>query len=197
MTKLKPYGIVAALFVLFAFASAAARAQDEADGDSAAPTTGPKFEAWEAKLTEWKALLSDLRDLRERYGVAQNEELDAIRQQYNTKVAQGKELLAELKEFAHEAFEESPNADEQLTRFMLKLVTDELRAERYQRAYEKAKYLIENGMEDDRVYNMAGSAAFAANHIAEAKEYLEKAQAAGVLTKDGREALSMIAQYDA
>ncbi len=170
--------------------------KDDEPKDDPAPELGPKAQAWEAKLTEWKTLLSRLRDLREQYEVAQDEDLEMIRTQYNELRAQGEKLLPELKTVAKAAFEEAPNEDRQLTRFMLKVAADEIREGRYEQGLAESEYLLKHDIEDNRVYDMAGIGAYATNKIELAKEYLDKASAEDVLTKDGTEAYERIEQFD-
>ena len=162
----------------------------------AAPEPGPQAKAWKAKLAEWKMLLSDMNLLRAQYNVAKEEDAPKIRDEYNAKLEQGREMLAELKTAARAAFEEAPNEDREVVRFLVKIAADEIRAERYESGFEAAQFLIDHGCEHKPIYNIAGVAAFGTNRIDLAKEYLDKANELDAFSPEGREAHSVIEQHD-
>lgn len=160
------------------------------------PSPGPKAAAWKAKLLEWKKLLSQMRQLRDQYIVGENKDLDDIRRKYEALRVEGRQVLEELKQTAEAAYAEAPNTDPEVARFLVKIVFDEKVAERYQSSLERVNYLIEHGCDIKGIYDMAGVAAYGANDFALAKEYLDKAAAAGPLSSDAKEARDTIERYD-
>ena len=173
-----------------------AAAQDEPQDSNQSGEAGPKAKAWAEKLTEWKKLLSKMNLLRAQYNVAKEEDVPQIRKEYNEKLQQGRELLEELKSAAQAAFAEAPNKDDEIVRFLVKVVADEISAERYQGGFETAKFLVDNGCDDKQIYGLAGIAAFATNHMVQAKQYFDQAEKLEALSPEATEALALINQYD-
>ncbi|MCA9270199.1 MAG: peptidylprolyl isomerase [Planctomycetales bacterium] len=183
-------------------APAAAETDDKPaaeDGDKPAaeapPETGaarPKAKAYEAAMNDWKALLTRLRTLREEYIAADKQDTEKIRQQYNDLLSQGETKLTALKATAREAFAEAPNEDRLLTRFMVKIASDALQREDVASAWETSEFLIENKCADNRIYGVAGMAAYATNHFDKAQEYLETAAKESAITDEGRVALASL-----
>ncbi len=153
-----------------------------------APAAGPQAEAWTKALGEWKKLLIDLRTLREEYATAEKKDIERIRKEYGEKLTAGETMLTELKQKAREAFTEAPNEDRQLTRFLVKVAADDVKADNYEPAFELSKFLIDAKCDDKNIYNIAGIAAYGTNRFSDAKEYFAQAKAAGALSKDGEEA---------
>ena len=152
----------------------------------------PKAGEWTNALGEWKQLLIDLRTPREKYATAEKKDIESIRKEYADKLAAGEKMLPDLKAKAREAFTEAPNEDRQLTRFLVKVAADDVKADNYEPAYELSKFLIDAKCEDKNVYNIAGIAAYGTNRFAEAKQFFEQAKEAGTLSKDGEEQNSQI-----
>ena len=176
-----------------------AREDDETPDDepTAQPSADrPKAKAWQAKLDEWKALLSDLQDLRVKFATGEKDQLKQIRDDYNAKLQQGRALLDELHAAGREAFAEAPNEDRELVRFLRKIAADAVRDENYEKAFEEAKFLLDHQCEDKLVYNIAGVAAYGTNRMAQAKEYLDVAAAEQKLSPEGREAHTLIEEFD-
>ena len=148
----------------------------------------PQAAEWNTALADWKKLLVDLRTLREEYATAEKKDLERIRKDYNDKLAAGEKLLPELKQKARAAFTETPNEDRQLTRFLVKVAADDVKADNYEPAYELSKFLIDAKCDDKSIYNIAGLAAYGTNRFTEAKDFFAQAKEAGTLSKDGEEA---------
>lgn len=167
---------------------------DTADDAPQAAPAGEATKAWEAAFKEWKDLLTELRQLRDKYQLAEEAELAGIRKEYNDLLAKGEKLLPQVQSKAKAAYQESPNEDRQLTRFLLQLVANDVKADRYESALELAGVLIKNDCEDRRVYDQAGIAAYGTNQFELAQEYFDKAEEAGTLSSEGSELRPAAAQ---
>ena len=156
----------------------------------------PAAQAFEKAFGEWKNLLVELRDIKVKYAdVAEESELAGLRQQFNDKIAQGREMVPGLRKAAIDAYVESPNVDRQLTRFLVKLAADDLRADDYEAAGELTGILMDNECDEKAVVNMAGVAAFALNDFDKADKYLTEAEQLGVLSEAGQSFRSFVAEY--
>jgi len=159
------------------------------------PVARPAAAAFAAQMQRWKELLRDLRDLQARYQIAEEQELDGIRQSYDQTLGQATALLPELRAAGLRAYAEAPNEDRQLTRFLLKLAADDVRADNYEAAAEITRALIAGQCDDQDVDNLAGIAAFTTNDFDAAEKYLKQADAAGVLSEAGKRFLPEVATY--
>ncbi len=156
--------------------------QPETKPDAQPAEGATAAEQFKAKLQEWKDLIKSLRDLKVRFGVAENAtEADDIRQTWQRLVEKGRGMITELREAGKKAYLEAPNADRELTRFLEKILEDEVKRDLYGPAFELGTLLIENNCDKAEVYTLAGIAAFATHDFAKAKEYLQKAKDANVL----------------
>lgn len=151
--------------------------------------------AWNKDFNEWKEILRQLYELRAKYETAGPDELDSIKQQYTKLLSAGEKLIPQLQASALAAFQAAPNDDRELTRFLVKLVADEIRSDAYEPAYEMSQTLIANKADDKDIWNLAGISAFCTNHFDEAKDYFAKAEAAGALSSDGQRFASMVDEY--
>jgi cyclophilin family peptidyl-prolyl cis-trans isomerase len=173
--------------------------QDDADpADSAAdsepeqpalPQLSPEEAAqakedYEQKLTEWKNLLKQLRELQVKYQLADDAEAAELKVQWEGLVKQGNQMLPELTDAARRAYLAAPGEDRELVRFLAKLADDAWNQERYDEALELSESLLAGGIEDPMLYRIAGSAAFATHQFDKADPYLEKAAEAGVLDQE-------------
>jgi cyclophilin family peptidyl-prolyl cis-trans isomerase len=151
---------------------------------------------YEAIFSEWKQLILHLRDLRTNFHqVAEDQQLDSIRQEYQDtlKVVEG--LVPQLRQAAVAAFEERPNEDRQLTRLLVDMAADDVARDDYQPAVELTGTLIEHGCEDNRIYELAGVSAFATHDFVSAEKYLTEAESRGVLSEDKHSYLHASQEY--
>src|SRR5690606_8348583 len=144
-------------------------AQDSTTSTTPQPSARQQYEQ---VFEEWKQLIIKLRDLRTQFvEIAEDSQTDQVRKQFLDTVAQVQQLLPRLRQAAVEAFKEDPNADRELTRFLVKLAEDDLARDLYDDAYELTKVLIEHQCEDKRVYDLGGMAAFAVHDFKGAEEF--------------------------
>lgn len=153
---------------------------------AAAPAEpGEKALVFAQTMTEWKTLLGELRDLKGEYGIANTEELEGIQQRYIAKLDEGEKMVPLLRQAALEAYLESPNADRELNRFLIKLIADDIKQDDYESAKELAQVLVAGKSEARNLFDLAGIAAFGTNDFEMAEEMLTKAEASGLISEAG------------
>ena len=189
-----------------------AKAAPKAPGAPPAATTKPATTAPEAapaaadssatsratydKLYEdWKTVLKDLRTLKIQFQSAPEADHEKLSKQWDALIAKGNDLLAKLQAAGIKAYEESPNTDPQLSRFLVKLASDHIEHDRYAEAKALTDPLIANECPDKGIYNSAAIAAFVLNDFEKAEEYFKQAQDAGALTDYGRELQGSVSEY--
>jgi cyclophilin family peptidyl-prolyl cis-trans isomerase len=136
--------------------------------------------AYSTALERWKTVIEDLRKLKLKYAVAPAAERTALDKQWDELVAEGNKLIPQLRETGKKAYESGPNADPQLTRFLVKLAIDDALNDHYQAAYDLAELLIKNDCGEKPVYLAAAIGAFGVNEFQKAAEYFKLAKEAGV-----------------
>jgi len=135
---------------------------------------------YEAALTRWRAIIDDLRTLKVKYAVAPAAEKAVLDKQWDELVAEGNKLVPQLRESGKKAYEAAPNADPQLTRFLVKLALDDALSDHYQAAFDLAELLIKHDCGEKPVYLAAGIGAFGVNEFQKAAEYFKQAKDAGL-----------------
>ena len=154
-------------------------------GGAALTEPGEKALAFARTMTEWKTLLGELRDLKGEYSIANTEELEGIQQRYVAKLEAGEKLVPRLRQAAREAYLEAPNADRELSRFLIKLIADDIKQDDYPSAKELAQVLVAGESEQRNLFDLAGIAAFGTNDFEMAEEMLKKAEASGLISEAG------------
>lgn len=169
-------------------AAAGAGAADT--GVPAAPA-GPARVAFDALFGQWKQLLKDLRDEHGRFAIAEVKDTDAIRERFLAKLQEAGKLVPELRDKGLQAHAEAPNADRDLTRFLVNMATDELKNDHFEAALQISQAMLDQGSDDKTLYDIAGSAAYAVGQYDLAEKNLKEAESLGVLTK-GADYLPML-----
>ncbi len=160
--------------------------------DSPKPATAPPAAAaapadpnkplaaeYNKRLDEWKAVLKDLRALKLRYQSAPEAEHQQITDEWNTLITKGNGLLGELQAAGIKAYEEAPNEDPQLVRFLVKLAADAAGRDEYESCLAVSEALIAGKCDDKTIYGPASLAAFALNEYDKAAEWHKLATQAG------------------
>ncbi len=170
-------------------------AEEDSD-DADAPAAEKKAAArWEKAFGDWKDLLAELHELRTEFGIAEPSELEAIRTKYAELLTKGQQMIPGLRAAATDAYLEAPNIDRQLARFLVKLIADDVRADKYDRAASLAKVMLDNDCDNKAVGNMAGIAAFALHDFDAAGKLLTQAAADDALSDDGQKVLPDVEEY--
>lgn len=204
------FAMVGILFVLIAAsvvsaqeaasekAAAASPAETKpAETSDAAPAAGPKAQKFGELFTEWKKILGELRDLKyKQYPEAGVDRRVEISKRYDELIAKGEAMQDELVAAAVEAYKEAPNGDLAISQFLGGIVSWDCQSDDYEKAFDLAQTLIEDGMESPFVYGLAGEAAFCTNHFDLAEKYFKKAQAGGAkLSKEAEAHQQQIGYY--
>lgn len=151
-----------------------------ASGDEAPATQrGPRAEEYYRIQGKMNDLLAELAGLQLKYRTASEQQREQSLLQWNRLIARGEEIEPKLIDAAEKAFEEAPNADKEITFFLMKLLAQGVLRDEYEPAYEIGRMLMENKCVDPHVANLAGIAAFATNHFDDAEKYLGLAAKSG------------------
>lgn len=150
--------------------------------DEPAPVAkrGPEAEEFYRLHGEMNDLLGRLAGLQIKYRTAPTDQRDQILLQWNELIDQGVQLEPKLIGAAKKAFAEAPNADREISLFLMKLMAQAVQRDDYEPAFEIGRMLMESGCGDPMVANFAGIAAFATNHFDDAAKYLGLAEKAGM-----------------
>jgi cyclophilin family peptidyl-prolyl cis-trans isomerase len=145
------------------------------------PDAKPAGEAdYAALMTRWTTLIGDLRKLKLKYAVAQGPEKEALDKQFDELIAEGNKLIPQLRDAGKKAYEKAPNADPQLTRFLVKLAMDDAMNDHFKAAADVAETLIKNDCGEKQIYLAGAIAAFALDDFKKAAEYSKIATEAGI-----------------
>ncbi len=140
---------------------------------------GPKAAEFYAQQGEMNTLLAELAQLQIKYRTADEEKRAEILQQWKDLIAKGEAIEPKLIEAAKKAYAESPNADNEITKFLVTLLFERVEADDYEPAAEIGRLLMENKCSEKAVANLAGIAAFAVSDFDAAEKYLIQAAKAG------------------
>jgi cyclophilin family peptidyl-prolyl cis-trans isomerase len=139
----------------------------------------PAAAAFNKLFGDWKTLIKDLRQVKVKYQTAPEADHAKLTDEWNALLAKGNDMLARLQDAGLKAYEEAPNEDPQLTRFLIKLVSDAADRDEYELVLAVAIVLIDNKCEDRTIYGPASLAAFATNDYDKAIEWNKLAKEAG------------------
>ncbi len=172
----------------------AAYAQPQQPAEVASPPSHSDPQAtFDQQFSQWKALLKDLFDLRQRFYIAEPADVPKIRTEYVQKLEQGRQLLEKLRVSGLAALQASDQPDGQLVQFLSELARDDVNADRFEQAYEVTHALSAKGIEDAALDDVAGMAAFATSHFDEAARAWQRAQEKGTL-KLGEDYLAVVSE---
>jgi cyclophilin family peptidyl-prolyl cis-trans isomerase len=175
------------LFLLLFVSTSAALA-----AESAAPLQSQA--EFDGMFKQWKAMLSRMRTLQEKYQVAGASERPAIEAEFNQLREQGKTMAPKILVAAEEAYRADPKAKNGIADFLMAHVDDDIRNENYEQGAHLGKLLLENGYDDKAIYPYLGMAEFATGDFENAKVHLTKASELGRLkdVKPAAEALQAV-----
>ena len=153
------------------------------------PAAGPKAKAFEELFAKWKVILAELRDLKfKEYPEAGVDRRVEISKRYDELIAEGEAMQPELVAAAVEAYKETPNGDRAIAQFLVGIITWDVQADDYEKAFDLAQPLIDNGLEAPFLYGVAGEAAFCTNRFDLAEKYFKKAIDGGAKLSEEAEA---------
>lgn len=166
---------------LFVSAGTNVNAQTSGKKKATAKKAASASEQFEAKHKEWKEIIKKMRSVREDYQTAGSDKQVQLRKEWDGLLAKGRALIPQLRNLGIKTYEKSPNIKPDLTRFLIKLVADDIRRDNFEPALSLSKTLIENDCGFNQVYTYAGVAAFKTNEFDQAEEYLKAAEQENVL----------------
>jgi cyclophilin family peptidyl-prolyl cis-trans isomerase len=169
---------------------AVTEASSETESESA---PGPAAAAFAQVFEQWKARLTELREMRVQYRLAEDSELPGLQAKWNDLMAQTNAMADDLEAKAIAAYEESPNEDRDLVRFLLTVASDHIKNERYQHALAIAEALLQGAAEERGINDLAGIGAFGSNQFELAEKYLQAADARGTLSQQGSNFFASVA----
>ncbi len=146
-----------------------------ADAPAPADKGGTKAEEFRRLHSEMNGLLAELAGLQVKYRTADEDKKAEIQQQWKELIDKGDKLEPKLIEAGEKAYAESPNKDNQLTEWLVKLLAHKVQRDEYEQAAEIGKLLMENNCPAKNVPNLAGIAAFAVADFDAAEKYLGQA----------------------
>ena len=152
---------------------------------------------FDALFTAWKANLTELRDIYQEYQTAEDKDLAALEQSWKACIAKGKEMVGPLRAAGIAKYQANPNADRALTKFLIKMAADDIKADNYAAAKEICEALIAGECDERELNSLAGIAAFGTNDFAMAESYLTEASRDGSLAQQGQVFLSQLADCQA
>ena len=168
---------------------------DETVAEAADVKTESATARYETELKEWKKILGELRDLQARYRLAEDQQLEEISQQFGATRTRARAMVGPLREAALAAYAEAPNADRELTRYLLTMASEGISSDNFETAGTIIEALLAGACDDKRLHNMAGIVAFVQNDFDAADTHLSEAASFGVLEGLGERFYDLVAQY--
>ena len=138
---------------------------------SAQAKGGPRAQEFSRLHGQLNTLLGDLAGLQVKYRAADEEKRAEIQQQWKELIGKGEKMESKLIEAAQAAYGESPNADPQITTFLMNVLARQIKRDDYEPAAEIGKLLMDNKCAEKQLPNLAGIAAFAVSDFAAAERY--------------------------
>jgi cyclophilin family peptidyl-prolyl cis-trans isomerase len=186
-------------FVLVFLTTQQTLAQEEATEEKPAEVAtastaaaGPAAKAFDEAFTTWKDYLQQLRDLKVKYQIADEDEIAGIENSWKELVGKTNEMAGDLQDKALAAYAEAPNENRELVRFLLTVAADQIKNERYPESLKVAKTLIEGGAEERGLNDLAGISAFGCNQFELASEYLKEANDRGTCSQAGQKCFASV-----
>ena len=162
---------------LFTTASVSLHAQDAPTTDSPAQAppagnadSGDKFDAL---MTEWKAIITDLRKIQQDYRLATEADLPRIRKQYDEVLQKGLDLLPEIEAAAVARYQSNPG-DPEASMFLHKVAGDALEKDDYPKAYKLVAVLREGGFDENALLPIEVVAAYGTENFGQSLEAFGK-----------------------
>jgi cyclophilin family peptidyl-prolyl cis-trans isomerase len=146
---------------------------------------GPQAEEFYRRLAELKALDGQFSSLQRKYATANEEKRAELQIQYKEVREKGEKLQPILFEAAEKAYAEAPNADKQITDFLMALLNRWVHRDDFEPAYRVGKLLMEGKCNYKSLPCLAGVAAFCVSDFGTAEKYLKQALASRSASKIG------------
>jgi cyclophilin family peptidyl-prolyl cis-trans isomerase len=161
----------------------AAPVAKDAPAPAAPAVAGVKTAEFNKQYADWKALLGQLRKLRDDYAAAPPTKQPEIEKQFKELIAKGDAKLPDLLEAGKGALQESSTNNE-IAEFLQAMAIYQAQSENYESALDLANLLIDKGGKDPVLYATAGISAFCVGDLDKAEKYLDKGKNATNLGKE-------------
>lgn len=182
-------------FAILVSALASLRAQETkpADAKTDAKTNAPAADAtkpaesspqevaFNEQFKKWTELLGRIKQVQVDYKSAKPEDRKALHEEFDRLIKDGETLEPALKKAAEDAFAAAPNKNQQVSDVLASMAVEDYDRYRYDEAVKRAKFLIDHGFSNPRIYNLAAMAAFDGNMGEEALKLLKLADEKGML----------------
>lgn len=173
---------------------------DPAKAESAPPAANESGSSdpaalFQAKSQAWRDVIKQLRNLKLQFETAGPAEAEQIREKWESLIAEGRSLIGQLRDAGMLAYRAAPDQDYELTKFLVKMVYDDVEHDKYQSALELAELLLEHKSDFKVLYNLAGIAAWCLNDFPKAESYLTTAGEQRVLAGVTNHDLKKVAGY--
>jgi cyclophilin family peptidyl-prolyl cis-trans isomerase len=162
---------------------------------SAHGQTGPENKKFDEVFSQWKDLLAQLHTLQNEYRTAKEPRKSEIEKKYKELIDKGTGLESALITAGEKAYAESPTANKELPGFLMNVLENDVRNDRYERALAIARMLDKNGFKDDKLAANYGMAAFCTGEFDEAEKPLKTAEEKGKLDQTGKLMLAELPNY--
>jgi cyclophilin family peptidyl-prolyl cis-trans isomerase len=143
------------------------------------PKSESPAEEFQRLHSELKTVLAELSSLQKKFRTANEDKQDEIRLQWKDTVARGEAIEPKLIDAAERAYSAAPNADMDLTNYLVMLLHIKTQRDEYETAAKIGKLLTENGCKAKGVANLAGIAAVAVGDFDFAEKCLTQADKEG------------------
>jgi len=168
----------------------------KAPPSAAAQPAETKTQAFNRTFAQWKEILAELRKLQAEYRTASSADgKAAIQKRYAALINEGSQLQPQVIDLAKAAFEESPHDNADVAEFLQAILRGEIRTDNYEPAYDLATLLVRKQAKIDDLPTLAGEAAYATGHFAEAEKWLSEAQQKGQLDETSASYLRAAPSY--
>lgn len=155
---------------------------------AAAPAADEARAEYEKAFSDWKQILKDLREVKQKYDVASKDaDYGVFQKQWSELISKGNKQLATLRDAAAKAYAAAPNTDPEITRTLVKMATDAVSSDDYVVASQLSKLLIENNSGESSMLDVAGTAAYGQDDFDTAEKYFKEADAVSKLSTIGQD----------
>ena len=159
-----------------------------ADDATSSVERGPQAEEFYRLQGRMNALLGELAGLQVKYRTADEQKRTEIQLQWEDLIAKGEKIEPPLLEAAEKAYAEAPNADKQITDFLMNLLVRAVNRDDFEPAAKIGALLMTHKCQAKQLRTLAGVAALATSDFDTAEQYLSQA-------KSNHESLSVGCDY--
>jgi cyclophilin family peptidyl-prolyl cis-trans isomerase len=152
-----------------------ARPADAAANPAPVVTPGSAAEEFYRLNTERKTILAKLAELKVKYQSASDEQRAGIQAEWKEYLAKGDKIGPPLMAAAEKAFADAPNADPQISDFLVTVLTRQAQRDNYEPAARIGKLLMDHKYYEKQVPLLAGLSALMTADYESAERYLMKA----------------------